>query len=750
MSKFAEFLKPIRNREETGNRAADLTPFFSPRCVAIIGASPHADNLGQRIIDSLVSQGYPGKILTVHPQGKTVSNFPVVRHVSDLPKSVDLAIAAVSAPNAVSLIKPLAEKGTLHMIVISGGFSETGIEGEKLQRLLLTEARKYGMRIIGPNGLGVFSAPDKFNSLFLLPGEIKLPKPGPVGIISQSGAFMAQILDQMAVRGVGVNKAVNFGNRIDVGECEILEEFEKDPAVKVIGIYLESFADGQRFVKTAQRVGIAKPIIICKGGHGREGNKAAMAHSASLAGSYEVFQAACVKAGLIEVQGLAEMVDAVYTLAQAPAAKGSRILIVSNGGGMGVMLTDLCEKAGLKVPEPSAVLRDKLRETFPAYFSFQNPIDLTGSGTNEQCAQAAKLLLKTGEYDALLMVLLAGTPGITPEIASLSRSYFPRDIPIVIGAYGRTMYPKMAEAFRKDGIPVFESGEAAVKALELLVRVGKRSPVSREERSLVKEWFFFMPGFFSPASVILKSADAGIEEDSASEPMVYNSRHTRGWLDEIGQPPDEMKIKDLLHLCGALVPSHFHMETLGDVKAAEQFVKYPMVLKVADPAVIHKTEANAVRLGLKDEISVMREWKIMNKTHPNKVWAEKEMPPGLDLMAGAHRDRQFGPVLLFGTGGRYVEIYDDIQRILLPATEEEILALIFKTKAGQIIKGTRGEGPLDIEHLSAFLLLVADWMVHEPKIESMDFNPIRLYKDSLVALDAKICLANLDEKRQQP
>lgn len=744
MNNLLSHIYSVYTREEGEKKDSGLTPFFSPRCVAVIGASPKADNQGKRIVASMVAQGFPGKIVTVHPQGKAIDPFPVYRHVKDLPESVDLAIAAVAAPSVAPLIEPLAGKGVRHMIVIGGGFAETGTEGEELQQLLLNEARKTGMRIIGPNGMGVFSAAERFNSFFLSPDEIILPQEGPVAIISQSGAFLSQILDQMSNRGVGVNKAVNFGNRVDVGECEILEEFGKDPAIKVIGLYLESMQDGPRFVEIARRVGATKPIIIYKGGHGREGGKAIKAHSASLAGSYEVFQSACDKANLIEVQGLTELINAVQALSQQPTAKGNRILVVSNGGGMGVLLTDLCEKAGLSVPEPSSTSQEHLRETLPEYYSFRNPIDVTGSGTNEQCIQAVEHLLGTGEFDGALIVLLSGTAGITEEIAPLIRSRLPREFPIVIGAYGRTLFPKMKEVFKRDGIPVFPSGEEAARAIEILVRAGKGKKASLREPSIVREWFFFLPRFFSPSRITLLSKKPVIK--SAFNFTLYDSQPTRGWLDQLGALPDEMKIKDLLYLCGVRVPSHIHLQSEQDIQTAVQLLGYPLVLKTVSPEVAHKTELKGIRIHLEDEETLLREWEEMNKIYPDKIWAEREMPPGLDLMVGAHRDPEFGPVLLFGTGGRYVEIYQDIQRLLIPATEQEILDLIFSTRAGQIIRGARGAPPLDIKHLSAFLKFVADWMVYEPDLVSLDFNPVRLFEDSLVALDAKAVLGNCEGK----
>lgn len=706
---------PVEAEKGRVSLPALLEGFFAPRTVAVIGASNHPGNLGRRTMESIAAQGFPGKVIAVHPKGEPIPPFSAVRSVADLPDGTDLVIAAVPARHVPSLVEPLAGKGVRHLIVISGGFSESGEEGRKLQEKLKREAERFGMRVIGPNGMGVFSASHRFNSFFLSPGQITLPPPGPVSIISQSGSILSLMLDRFAGLGIGVSRAVNFGNRVDVGECELLEAFAEDPGIQVIGLYLERVEDGSRFVEIARKVGREKPIVIWKGGHASKGNHAAFAHSASLAGSYEVFQAACAKAGMIEVQGFEEFTDALRTLSLQAPAKGRRTLIVSNGGGMGVFLTDLCEKAGLALPVPSQSAQDSLRKFLPGYYSLRNPIDLTGMGTNEQCVVAVEELLATGEFDCLLMVLLPGTEGITPAIGSLFHNRLPKNLPVVVGTYGPEMACGMRVEFMKDRIPVFDSAEATVKAMEILVQRGRslrEVHIPRLERT-----------------------------------KGYQADQIRGWIGGT-HSPDEMEIKDLLQRCGVQVPPHRHLKTLGDLAAASWELNFPMVLKAVAPDIKHKTEIRALKLHINNREDLFREWKVLSTTWPGAVWVEEEMPPGLDLMAGAHRDPQFGPVLVFGTGGQYVEVLRDIQRLLLPATDDELFNLVFSTRAGKIIQGVRGETERDIQGLIDFLKLVSDWMTGEPEIESMDFNPVRLYQKGLGVLDAKITLRNPVERRE--
>jgi acetate---CoA ligase (ADP-forming) len=683
-----------------------LEPFFAPRGVAVIGASPKLGNQGRRIVESLFAQGFEGRITTVHPKGLSVSDVDSVTRIKDLPEDTDLAIAAISATHVPELIKPLANQGIHNLIVISGGFAETGEEGKGLQHDLQELCRKWGVRIIGPNCLGIFSAPDHFNSFFLSPEEIQFPDCGSIAIISQSGAFLSSILDQLAKRGLGVHRAINFGNRIDIGECEVLEAFVADPAVKVIGIYLESVQEGHRFFEIARS--ITKPIVICKGGKSEKGHRAIQAHSASLAGSYDVFKTACKQAGIIEVQGLGELINALHVLSIEPAPLGNKVLIVSNGGGMGVLLTDLCEQGECIVEEPPFEIQQELKKVLPGYYSFKNPIDLTGSGTNEQCTLALDKLLNLGIYDCLLLVILSGTEGINADIATPLQSILPENFPVVLGAYGKTMYPQLCANFHKNGIPVFPSGEEAAWAINLLNRTGKQN-------SNLKSF----PTSMKPS---------------------YNSLPLQNWLVQTVELPDEMQFKEKLSECGVQIPRRLPAAKRDCLDKVIKIFKLPITLKVIGKDIQHKTEIKGIRIDIYLENTLVREWKNMNKTWPGQIWAEEQMPPGLDLIVGMQRDVDFGPVLLVGTGGKYVEVYRDIERIVLPADDDEIRQAIFRTRVGRVIQGFRGESPLDILKLLDFIKLIAKWVEGEPKIRSLDFNPIRLYQDSLVVLDAKMVI----------
>ena len=685
-----------------------LEPFFAPKSIAIIGASAKPGNQGGRIVESLRAQRFRGRITTVHPQGIPLPDCEAVVGINDLPEEIDLAIAAVSSLQVLKIIQPLAEKGIHNLIVIGGGFAETSAEGRELQYELKKAALQWKVRMIGPNCLGTFSAPDCFNSFFLAPNEVQLPGCGPIAFISQSGAFLSAVLDQLARRSLGVHRAISFGNRIDLGECEAIEAFADDPAVKVIGIYLESVQDGRRFFESARKITPSKPIVICKGGRTEKGNQAIQAHSASLAGSYSVFQAACKQAGVIEVEGLSELVNALQVLSLQSPPKGNRILIASNGGGMGVLLTDLCEQNGCLIEEPPVALQQELKEILPAYYSFKNPIDLTGSGTNEQCALALDKLLNRDFYDGLLLVVLSGTEGINADIAPRLRSILPPQFPVVLGAYGKDMYQKLNATFQKEGIPVFPTGEEAAWAINLLVK-------SRNQKEIRKNISAKSTTFYDPL------------------PLTHS-------LDLTHETLDEMQMKQKLSECGVQTPERYFIKSRKDLTKLVNTIKFPIILKVIGKDILHKTELKGIRPDLYDVKELISAWEDLNKNWPAQIWAEEQMPPGLDLMVGVHRDNEFGPVLLFGTGGKYLEVYNDIARLILPVDDDEILETISRTQAGKIIAGVRGDEPLDINKLSAFIHLIQEWIGKETRLLSLDFNPIRLYANSLVVLDAKMTI----------
>ncbi len=678
--------------------------FFAPRGVAVIGASPKEDNQGRRIIESLQTHEFSGPVVAVHPESPPLPHCPVVQKVEDLPDSIDLAILAVSAQNVLKLIEPLSKKKIQHIVVVGGGFAESGKEGKILQEKLKESGKRFGVRILGPNCLGIFSSKDHFNSFFLSSDHMQLPGQGSIGIISQSGAFLSMLLNGLAERGAGVHRAINFGNRIDIGECEALEAFANDPAIQVIGMYLESFQDGSRLFHLAQEVCQTKPLLIYKGGKREAGIRAAHAHSAALSGSYDVFQAVCQQAGMLEVYDLNELINGLYFFSLAPELKGNRLLIVSNGGGMGVLLSDLCESFW-DIKEPSVETQTSLYQQLPRYYSFKNPVDLTGSGKNSECGLAIKTLIDSKEFDGLLLVLLPGTSGIDGSVTSELDRLLPHNFPVAIGACG-SLYKELNSSLKPKHIPILSSGEETARAMNLLAQ---RKDLLIEKNKLYQET---------------------IEE--------YDPSSITEWTNNLKETPGEMEIKSQLAESGLTVPKSYSIKNEQDIDDAIDKFQFPLVLKVSDKDVLHKAEIQGVKLNLANREEVEVEWRKMNRLWPGKIWAEQQMPAGLDLMVGFKRDPDFGPILLIGTGGSHVEVYCDIARGCLPINNPSLKRIISNTKAGKIIEGTSNSPSLNIKQLLQVIQFFARWFEKTHNLQLLEFNPVRLYTNRLVILDAKL------------
>ncbi|QPJ61598.1 MAG: hypothetical protein G3M70_06745 [Candidatus Nitronauta litoralis] len=679
--------------------------FFAPRGVAVIGASPKEDNQGRRIIESLQTHQFPGPVVAVHPKSLPLPNCPVVQRVEDLPDFIDLAILAVSSQNVLNLIEPLSRKKIQHIVVVGGGFAETGKDGKVIQEKLKENGKRFGVRILGPNCLGTFSSKDHFNSFFLSSDQLKLPGQGSIGIISQSGAFLSMLLNGLAEREVGVHRAINFGNRIDIGECEALEAFANDPEIQVIGMYLESFQDGARFFRLAQEVCQTKPVLIYKGGKREAGIRAAQAHSAALSGSYDVFQAVCQQAGMLEVFDLNGLINGLYFFSLAPKLQGNRLLIVSNGGGMGVLLSDLCDSFW-DIKEPSVETQTSLYQQLPRYYSFKNPVDLTGSGKNSECGLAIKTLIDSKTFDGLLLVLLPGTSGINGSVASELNSLLPRNFPVAIGACG-SLYKELSSRLNSEIFPIFSTGEDAARTMNQLA----------QRRALLLE------------------RNISDQEDTLEE---YDSSPITEWINNLKEAPGEMEIKSQLAECGLAVPESCSIKKEQDIDDTLIKINFPLVLKVSDKDVLHKAQIRGVKLNLGSREELETEWKKMNQLWPGKIWIEQQMPPGLDLMVGFKRDSDFGPVLLIGTGGSHVEVYRDIERACLPVNNSDLARIINQTKAGKIIEGTSNSPSLNINQLIRVVQFFAKWFENAPKLQFLEFNPVRLYTNRLVILDAKL------------
>lgn len=441
--------------------------FFSPRSVAIVGASPEPGKLSRIILDSLKRMAFPGEVYPVNPRYADIDGMPCYPSLREIPSHVDVAIIAVPASVVPAVLENAAGK-VRGAIIVSAGFGEVGEKGRQLEMQVKEAAARHGIRLMGPNCMGIYDTVSCLDTFFITNEKVGRPSRGGLSILSQSGSVAAVIMDDLARQGIGVARLVSYGNRIDVGEAECLEFLADDPHTTAVALYVESIEDGRRFLEAASRCAARKPVVALKIGRGEAAVRAARSHTGAMAGRHEVYRAAFRKAGIIEADGFEALRDACQALSFCRPATGRKTFIVTCGGGVGVGLSDACEALGLNVfplPEEAA---QRIAGRVAGFYTVGNPLDLTGSVTNDEYALAMEEGLKAG-YDVIIMAVLWGPPGTTPDLVDRLREVRDRhDRPILICSPGGSFTRGMDRAFREQGFPVFETPEAAARAAAVL------------------------------------------------------------------------------------------------------------------------------------------------------------------------------------------------------------------------------------------------------------------------------------------
>jgi len=446
-----------------------LDKLFNPGSVAIVGATPKEGKVGRAILENFITK-FRGRIYPVNPSYSEILGLKCYKSISELPETPDLVVIAIPAPGVPQVLREAASRGVPAAIIISGGFRETGTpEGEKLEKEIEEISRTYGIRVVGPNCIGIYDNWSGVDTFFVT--KMKRPPRGYVGFISQSGAFATALMDWMAYHNLGVSRAISYGNKVDVDDVNLLEYLGEDDKTKVILMYIEGLKPGRgkQFIEVARRVVKKKPVLVYKAGKTGRGSLAAASHTAAMSGEYSIYKAAFKQAGIIEVESFDEMMDAVRIFLHQPLMKGNRVYIVTDAGGIGVMLTDALTSLGLEVPRTPSDLREELRKTLPPHCIIENPIDLTGDTDDERYMRVLDILVEKPYVDAIVVVALPQVPGIkgffVDHIVKLKREY---DKPIVALTIGSEASIEVAKKFEENNVTVFESPERLAKALKAL------------------------------------------------------------------------------------------------------------------------------------------------------------------------------------------------------------------------------------------------------------------------------------------
>ncbi|MEM4625086.1 MAG: CoA-binding protein [Thermosphaera sp.] len=448
-----------------------IEKFFNPESVAIVGASDKPGKVGKVILENFVKK-FRGEIYPVNPNYESIMGLKCYKKVSELPKAPDLAVIVIPADGVPEVLEDLGKKGTKAVIIISGGFRETNTpRGEMLENKVKEIASKYGMRIVGPNCIGIFDNWSGVDTFFLPEEKMKRPPRGHVGFISQSGAFASALIDWMAYNGIGVSRAVSYGNKVDVDDVDLLKFFKDDEKTKIVLMYLEGLktSRGKEFIRVARELVRVKPVVIYKAGKTSRGSMAAASHTAALAGDYSLYKSAIKQAGLIEADSFDDIMDITKILLTQPLMKGNRVYIVTDAGGVGVMLTDALTSQGFELPRTPPELKEELKSILPPHCIIENPIDLTGDTDDERYMKVLEKILPRSDVDAVVVVALPQVPGIRGVIADyLIESKKKYGKPIIALAIGGEEAKKISEKLESGGVPVFESPERAAKALKAL------------------------------------------------------------------------------------------------------------------------------------------------------------------------------------------------------------------------------------------------------------------------------------------
>jgi acetyl coenzyme A synthetase (ADP forming)-like protein len=700
--------QPILETPDRAATTASLRPFFRPQAVAVVGASRDPSSIGFRLLDALVTNRFHGPVYPVNPKAPVIGSLRAYPSVRELPEPVDLAVIAVPREAVMDVVEDCAARGVRALVVITAGFAEVGDEGRALQQDLLDKVRSHGMRLVGPNCMGVLNTdPDiRLNATF----APVVPPPGRVALSSQSGALGLAILEWARRRRLGLSMFVSVGNKADVSTNDLLQYWEDDVATGVILLYLESFGNPRRFARIARRVSRSKPIVAMKAGRTLAGKRAAGSHTAALASNEAAVDALFRQTGVIRAETLDEMFDIAATLGSQPLPRGRRVAVITNAGGPGILCADTCEAGGLVLPDLSDETKARLREFLPPTASVANPVDMIASAGPDHYRRTVETVLSVEEADALVVIYLPlDTTTMAPVVDAIREG-------ITAGrAAGGSGKPVVACLMTEDGVnaPLDLDGEQVPSYTfpESAARVLSRVAAYAEWRS-------------HPLGVIPGLADVRPESARA---VCQKALHERGggWLST-----DETRA--VLTAMGLPVAPGGLARTADEAVSLAQALGFPVAVKLASHQLVHKTEIGGVHLNLMSESAVRQAYgKIRDRLLRENNLAAMEgvlvqpmFAGGVEVMAGVTQDPLFGPLVAFGLGGIHVEILGDVRFRITPLTDRDAEEMVREIRGYRLLEGYRGHPAADVAALEDLLLRVSRLVEEIPEIKELDLNPI--------------------------
>jgi acetyl coenzyme A synthetase (ADP forming)-like protein len=689
--------------------AASMARLFEPRSIAVIGASRERGKIGAEILHNILSDGFRGLVFPINPSASEIEGVRCYARLSDVPGTVDLAVVSVPAAAVPAAIDDCVVKGVRGVVVITAGFGETGEEGRLREAALLEKVRDAGIRMVGPNCMGLVNTNPavRLNATF----APTYPPAGRVALSSQSGALGLALLDYAARLNLGISTFVSVGNQADVSSNDLVQYWAEDSRTDVILLYLESFGSPGDFARIARRVARRKPIVAVKAGRSRAGARAASSHTGALAESDAVVDALFRQAGVIRTGTLEELFDAAALLAHQPIPRGRRVAIVTNAGGPGILAADACEAQGLELPPLGAETAAALRAFLPPAASVANPVDMLAAAPPDHYARAMRLVLSDASVESVLVIFI---PPIATDVEAVARA-------IVDGT---------RDAGHKPVLAIFMSARGAPALLQPIPSYAFPEPAAIALARAVEygQWRERAPGSI-PDFRDARPADAREIVGTALE-------RGGGWLD-----PTECD--GLLGAFGVpTAPFRLAADPASAVVAAAD-IGFPVVLKALGPAILHKTEVGGVRLGLPDASSVRAaaEQMASHLEGLSGLLVQAMVPDGVEVIVGVVRDPTFGPLVVYGSGGTLVELLSDVAFRLHPLTDVDAAAMLDEVRGTALLRGYRGAAPADQNALKELLLRVSALVEACPEVREMDLNPVKVLARGIRVLDARIRVA---------
>ena len=705
----------------------NLDKIFNPKSIAVIGASDEEGSVGYILMKNLTELGYQGKVYPVNIHKTEILGFKAYKTVNQLPETVDLAVIATPAKTVPDIVEQCGKAGIPGIIIISAGFKEVGPEGKALEDKILEIKKRYNLRIIGPNCLGIIRPSINLNATF----TAKMPKPGNIAFISQSGALCAAILDWAVHENIGFSNFVSIGSMVDVDFGDLIDYFGTDPKTRSILMYIEGITDARKFMSAARHFARTKPIIVVKAGKFSESAHAVASHTGSLAGEDMVYDAAFKRAGIVRVEEIGDLFNAAEVLGMQPLPKGPNLAIITNAGGPGVMATDALISRGGKLAKLSPKTMETLNSILPHYWSRGNPIDILGDAKADRYTAVVEACLNDENVDGLLIIYtpqgVEDPAKIAKSIVKLCKGRGYRNKTILTSFMGHEEVEKANSIFNENSIPTYSTPEQAVKTymymyqykrnLELLYETPEELPVD------------IVPPK-RPLFVIMRNAAL-----------------------ENREVLTEAEAKKLLEYYDIPVVKTSVAKTADEAAVLASQIGYPVVLKILSPQIVHKTDAGGVVLDINSEAELRKAFDLImqraREYNPNAEIQGVTVQPmikkqGYEVIIGAKTDMLFGPVILFGMGGIGVELFRDVAIGLPPLNQTLARRIMEETKVYQLLKGYRNVPPANIRLLEEIMVRFSQMLVDFPQLKEVDINPLFIDEKEAFALDARVVI---DKKR---